>query len=158
MCFLLKVSWECVSLVSFIWSHDIYWVRVVSRCSENIHSIEDLKAQLSVTPVTPKYWFGFEILQLNLDVVTLSVVVVVDFGPWVLPLSLNCSLAPFPSALPIRMQRIGWSYSSEKSNPRLPRQTGANRTVRLLKVLLQLAVKEGTLSYNIYIIRKLYII
>ena len=47
------------------------------------------------------------------------------------------------------MQRIRWSYSSEKSNPRLPRQTGANRTVGLLKVLLQLAVKEGTISYSI---------
>ena len=51
------------------------------------------------------------------------------------------------------MQRFGWGYSSEKSNPRLPRQTGVNRTVRLLMVLLQLAVKEGTISY---IIQRLY--
>ena len=34
-------------------------------------------------------------------------VVVVDFGPWVLPLSLNCSLAPFPSALPIMWSASG---------------------------------------------------
>ena len=60
---------------------------------------------------------------------------------------------PLSFRLANRMQRIGWSYSSEKSNPRLPRQTGANRTVGLLKVLLQLAVKEGTISYSI---RKLY--
>ena len=57
-------------------------------------------------------------------------VVVVDIGPWVLPLSFNCSLAPFPSTL----QRIGWGYSSKKSNPRLPRQTKANRTIHTYKV------------------------
>ena len=55
-----------------------------------------------------------------------------------------------------RMQRIGWSCSSEKSNPRLPRQTGANRIVRFLRVLLQLTVKEGTISYSTYSIRNLY--
>ena len=47
------------------------------------------------------------------------------------------------------MQRFGWGCSSGKFNPRLPRQTGVNRTVRLLMVLLQLAVKEGTISYGI---------
>ena len=47
------------------------------------------------------------------------------------------------------MQRFGWGCSSGKFNPRLPRQTGVNRTVRLLMVLLQLAVKEGTISYSI---------
>ena len=36
---------------------------------------------------------------------------------------------PLSFRLANRMQRIGWSYSSEKSNPRLPRQTGANRKV-----------------------------
>ena len=37
-----------------------------------------------------------------------SVVVVdVDFGPWVQPLSLNCLLAPFPSALPILCSASG---------------------------------------------------
>ena len=46
------------------------------------------------------------------------------------------------------MQRFGWGCSSGKFNPRLPRQTGVNRTVRLLMVLLQLAVKEGTISYS----------
>ena len=35
------------------------------------------------------------------------------------------------------MQRFGWGCSSGKFNPRLPRQTGVNRTVRLLMVLLQ---------------------
>ena len=58
---------------------------------------------------------------------------------------------PLSFRLANRMQRIGWS--SKKSNPRLPKQTGAKRTVWLLKVLLQLAVKEGTISYSI---RKLY--
>ena len=61
-------------------------------------------------------------------------VVVVDIGPWVLPPSLNCSLAPFPFAL----QRNGWGYSSKKSNPRLPRQTRANRTIQYLRIKSQL--------------------
>ena len=56
---------------------------------------------------------------------------------------------PLSFRLANSMQRIGWGYSSEKSNPRLPRQTGANRTVRLLMVLLQFAVKEGTISHSI---------
>ena len=64
------------------------------------------------------------------------------------------------------VQRIGWGCSSEKSNPRLPGQTGVNRTVHTLfqsctviKVMYNIlhgvsyskwhTVKEGTISYSI---------
>ena len=35
------------------------------------------------------------------------------------------------------VQRFGWGYSSEKSNPRLPRQTGVNRTIHTLFLVVQ---------------------
>ena len=46
---------------------------------------------------------------------TVVVVVVVDFGSWVQPLSLNCSLAPFPSTLPIICSDSGGVVPAENS-------------------------------------------
>ena len=35
------------------------------------------------------------------------------------------------------VQRFGWGYSSKKSNPRLPRQTGVNRTIHTVFKVVQ---------------------
>ena len=70
------------------------------------------------------------------------VVVVVDFGSWVLPLSLNCSLASFPSTLRF-IQRFGWGCSSKKSNPRLPRKSGVNSTVHRILASCTVVLKDG---------------
>ena len=75
------------------------------------------------------------------------VVVVEDFGSWVLPPSLNCSLAPCPSTL----TRLAlWAeLFQQKIQSTVAEADRREPTVRLLMVQLQLAVKEGTISYSI---------
>ena len=74
-------------------------------------------------------------------------VVVVDIGPWVLPPSLNCSLAPCPSTL---TQLALWAeLFQQKIQSTVAEADRREPTVRLLMVQLQLAVKEGTISYSI---------
>ena len=75
------------------------------------------------------------------------VVVVEDFGSWVLPPSLNCSLAPCPSTL----TRLAlWAeLFQQKIQSTVAKADRREPTVWFLRVLLQLAVKEGTISYSI---------
>ena len=75
------------------------------------------------------------------------VVVVEDFGSWVSPPSLNCLLAPCPSTL----TRLAlWAeLFQQKIQSTVALADRREPTVRLLMVQLQLAVKEGTISYSI---------
>ena len=79
--------------------------------------------------------------------VVVVVVVVEDFGSWVSPPSLNCSLAPCPSTL----TRLAlWAeLFQQKIQSTVAKADRREPTVWLLRVLLQLAVKEGTISYGI---------
>ena len=75
------------------------------------------------------------------------VVVVEDFGSWVLPPSLNCLLAPCPSTL--TRLALWVELFQQKIQSTVAEADRREPTVRLLMVQLQLAVKEGTISYSI---------
>ena len=75
------------------------------------------------------------------------VVVVEDFGSWVLPPSLNCLLAPCPSTL--TRLALWVELFQQKIQSTVAEADRREPTVRLLMVQLQLPVKEGTISYSI---------
>ena len=75
------------------------------------------------------------------------VVVVEDFGSWVSPPSLNCLLAPCPSTL--TRLALWVELFQQKIQSTVAEADRREPTVRLLMVQLQLAVKEGTISYSI---------
>ena len=75
------------------------------------------------------------------------VVVVVHFGSLVSPPSLNCLLASCPSTL-ILVSALGRVILA-KIQSKVAKADRREPTVWLLRVLLQLAGKEGTISYSI---------
>ena len=77
-------------------------------------------------------------------------VVVVDFGPWVLPLSLNCSLVPFPSALPIICSASGGVIPAK--NLIHGCQGRPERTVQYIRIKSQLLD-----TYSLFMIYEIHI-
>ena len=74
-------------------------------------------------------------------------------GSWALTLSMNCSLASYPSTKP-HGERFGQSDSSKKSKPQLQILNWSEPySIGLSVVQLLLPVKEGTTNYSIQIVQ-----